>query len=198
MLIVSVTDRKHCVRPLAEQIELICRGGADAVVLRERDLGRAEYMELAHLIMDICKSFGTEFIAHGGAERAEELGADGAWMTFAELEEKGRPAHMKAVVSVHSLLEAADACRLGADMLVFGNVCETSCKPGKPAAGFGALREVCASSSVPVLAIGGMDAPAARLAAEAGAAGVCLMSGLMSADDPETIVAGIRASSGRR
>lgn len=198
MLIFSVTDRNRCVRPLAEQAELICRGGADAVVLRERDLSRAEYMKLAHQIMDVCRSFGTEFIAHGGADRAEELRADGAWMTFAEFSGNGRPVHGKAVVSVHSLREAEIACGLGADMLVFGNVCETSCKPGKPAAGFDALREICASSGVPVLAIGGMDVQTAGRAAEAGAAGVCLMSGLMSADDPGAVIAGIRASSGRR
>lgn len=38
MKIISVTDRKNCIRPLEEQVELICKAGVDMVVLREKDM----------------------------------------------------------------------------------------------------------------------------------------------------------------
>jgi thiamine-phosphate pyrophosphorylase len=60
----------------------------------------------------------------------------------------------------------------GADYLLFGTVFPSEGKPdGHPVAGLEALRQACARSPVPVLAIGGMNE--ARIAAirDAGAAG---------------------------
>ncbi len=61
MDIVSVTDRRNSLRPLPEQVELICGAGADMVVLREKDLPIDEYRALAKTIQRICCSYGTEF-----------------------------------------------------------------------------------------------------------------------------------------
>jgi len=59
--------------------------------------------------------------------------------------------------SIHSLdsLEGARASE-GADCLIFGPVWETESHPGREPAGIGALREVAAATTIPVIAIGGV------------------------------------------
>ena len=59
--------------------------------------------------------------------------------------------------SVHSREEAVAVSAAGAlDFLIFGTVFESASKPGRPAAGVEALREVTTATSLPVLAVGGM------------------------------------------
>ncbi len=56
--------------------------------------------------------------------------------------------------SIHSL-EAARTSE-GADCLIFGPVWDTASHPGREPAGIDALREVAATATVPVIAIGGV------------------------------------------
>jgi thiamine-phosphate pyrophosphorylase len=73
--------------------------------------------------------------------------------------------------SVHSVESARRAAGEGADYLIFGPVFATESHPGREARGLAALREVTAAVSIPVLAIGGIDAARAEACGEAGAAG---------------------------
>ncbi|WP_338198299.1 thiamine phosphate synthase, partial [Candidatus Nephthysia bennettiae] len=73
--------------------------------------------------------------------------------------------------SVHSAEAARQAAMEGADYLVFGPVFATASHPGRPGRGVAGLEEVAAAVSIPVLAIGGVDAERARTCREAGAAG---------------------------
>jgi thiamine-phosphate pyrophosphorylase len=84
-------------------------------------------------------------------------------------------------VSVHSVLEAQEAISLGATYLTAGHIFSTDCKKGVPPRGLDFLREICSLSPVPVYAIGGihLDSEQIRMVEECGAAGVCIMSGMM-------------------
>jgi thiamine-phosphate pyrophosphorylase len=75
-----------------------------------------------------------------------------------------------------------EAQRLGCSYLVAGNIYETDCKQGLPGRGLDFLQAACQASALPVYAIGGITP--ARLAAvlAAGAAGACVMSGLMQGE----------------
>jgi thiamine-phosphate pyrophosphorylase len=73
--------------------------------------------------------------------------------------------------SVHSVEAARQAAEEGADYLIFGPVFATSSHPGRSPAGMAALSEVTAAVTIPVLAIGGVDAERAKACREAGAAG---------------------------
>ena len=91
-------------------------------------------------------------------------------------------------VSVHSREEAVYAERRGADYLIAGHIFLTDCKKGVPARGLDFLKEICASVEIPVFAIGGMNLEHGRMAMEAGASGVCMMSELMESDEPGEII----------
>jgi len=75
--------------------------------------------------------------------------------------------------SVHGVDEAARVSDEGGlDYLLFGSVFSTASKPGVAPAGVGVLTEVVESTTLPVLAVGGITANTAHGLAATGAAGV--------------------------
>ena len=85
----------------------------------------------------------------------------------------GRAAGFLVGVSCHSVVEAREAERDGADYMHFGPVFETPSKRkfGKPQ-GVEKLREVCRAVRIPVLAVGGIDEGKIEECLKAGATGM--------------------------
>lgn len=86
--------------------------------------------------------------------------------------------------SVHSVKEAIDAERQGADYLIYGHIFASNSKPGLAPRGLKKLREVSQSTSIPVIAIGGITPENTRDVLETGASGIAVLSGILLADDP--------------
>ena len=82
-------------------------------------------------------------------------------------------------VSVHTVEEAINAERLGADGLIAGHIFVTDCKKGLAPRGLDFLKEVCDAVSIPVFAIGGIDDSNSDIVRLAGAQGECRMSWYM-------------------
>lgn len=95
-------------------------------------------------------------------------------------------------VSVHGLDEARAAIEAGADYVTFGHVHPTSSKPGSTPAGIERLAEVVEGVEAPVLAVGGIDASNVDEVMSAGAAGVAVISALLSAPDPRSATLRLR------
>ncbi|GGH77747.1 thiazole tautomerase (transcriptional regulator TenI) [Pullulanibacillus pueri] len=91
---------------------------------------------------------------------------------------------LKVGVSVHQLSEALYYQETGADYLFFGNVYETTCKPGLAGKGLETLSAIITSVSIPVIAIGGVIPARVPELFEQGASGMAVMSGIMEAKDP--------------
>lgn len=97
--------------------------------------------------------------------------------------------------SIHSVEEAVEAESLGAAYLTAGHIYATDCKKGVPPKGLTFLREVCERVTIPVYAIGGIGLEYSELEHgkrravpeegkmqeiyAQGAAGACIMSGMM-------------------
>ncbi|MCQ2078845.1 MAG: thiamine phosphate synthase [archaeon] len=188
MKVIAVTDRKRCIRGLMEQVRLIVEAGADMVVLREKDLDHDEYLALASEVRAVCEDNGVEFCINTFSDIASEMGVDTVWIPYHDLVENGRPGIGRVGVSVHSEREAYDASDRGADFVVYGNVFETTCKPGLEGRGFDEIRMISVNSDIPVYAIGGIDVGNMQQVHDCMVDGVCIMSGFMTADDPSVIV----------
>ena len=87
--------------------------------------------------------------------------------------------------SCHSVEDAVLAEKLGCTYITAGHIFDTDCKKGLLGRGLDFLKNVCAGVSVPVYAIGGISPANISKVREAGAAGACVMSGLMVCEDPE-------------
>ena len=83
--------------------------------------------------------------------------------------------------SVHSVEEAIEAQNLGATYISAGHIFATDCKKGVPPRGLEFLKEVCQAVNIPAYAIGGikLSDEQIKLITDCGAAGGCIMSGMM-------------------
>ncbi len=90
--------------------------------------------------------------------------------------------------SCHSVGDALEAQALGCTYITAGHIFATDCKKGVPPRGLAFLREVCDSVSIPVYAIGGINGENYPQVLQAGAAGACIMSGLMCCENTEEYV----------
>ncbi len=195
--VVCVTNRSLCA-DFPAQLELVAAAEPRAVILREKDLSPQEYRTLAAQAMQICAEHGVPCILHSFTDIAAELGADSIHLPLHML--CGLSAEMKRSfrvigASCHSVADALEAQRQGASYITAGHVFATDCKKGLPPRGLDFLREVCAAVDIPVYAIGGISAENYADVLAAGAAGACVMSGLMTAADPKNYLDRFRKES---
>ena len=89
--------------------------------------------------------------------------------------------HKKIGCSIHSVEEGVEAQKLGASYITAGHIYATDCKKGLAPRGLEFLKKVCESVTIPVYAIGGIDVDGTRRdeVKMCGAAGSCIMSGMM-------------------
>ena len=155
-------------------------GGATLVQLRLKDLSTSELVERGLPFRQLCANTSVTFVVNDDVEAAIALGADGVHLGQSDVgAERARTAGLLLGRSVSTLEQAlaADADYLGA-----GPVWATPSKDdADPPIGLDGLREIAAAVSVPVIAIGGVDASNAAQCVEAGAAGVAVVR---AATDP--------------
>jgi thiamine-phosphate pyrophosphorylase len=178
--LIAVTNRTLCTRDYLTQIERICQQHPHAVLLREKDLSREEYTQLARQVEEICSYYRVPLIIHNFAESAKELHIPRLHLPISQLRQLKKAQEWECLgTSCHSMEQLEEALSLGVTYVFLGNVFETSCKPGVPANGLELLRQVCQRSTVPVYAIGGITPERLPAVLESGAAGGCMMSGFM-------------------
>lgn len=177
---IAVTSRALCQRDYLEQIGRVCAARPRAVLLREKDLSPADYLALAWQVQAVCQRADVPIIIHGHLEAARELGVRRLHLPLPQLRELKNPGEWEQLgTSCHSLEQVEEALALGVTYLFLGNIYETGCKPGLPGKGLELLRQVCARSTVPVYAIGGVCPDRLPELLACGAAGGCMMSGFM-------------------
>lgn len=137
---------------------------------------------LASEVLRLCGQYGTPCILHHFQDVAIRLGARVIHLSMPEFEHMPQQRKIQfdeVGVSIHSAQEAQKAQQLGASYVIAGHIFETDCKKGKEPRGLDFLREVCQSLTIPVYAIGGIHKGNAASCIQAGATGVCMMSGYM-------------------
>ena len=183
--ILSVTSRQLCREPLAERAEKLLQSGVDGIILREKDLDEARYEQLSRQLLKGCAD---HLILHSFPETALRLGVQKLHLPLPVLRtlsvEKRRQFDVLGA-SCHSLSDVREAETLGCTYVTLGHIFATDCKKGLPPRGLALLENVCRETGLPVYAIGGVGRENIRLIREAGAAGACVMSGLMRCEDPK-------------
>ena len=147
-------------------------GGATVVQLRLKGAPTDEVVELGRALGDL----GAELVVNDDVEAALALGVGVHLGQGDPGIERARDAGIPLGISVTKRREAAVAEFSGATYVGAGPIWETPSKPdAAPAIGLDGLRDVCLSVSIPVVAIGGIDASNAAECIHAGAAGVAVI-----------------------
>lgn len=193
--ILCVTNRLLCGEDFLKRIERIAACGPAGIILREKDLPQQQYRELAVRVMEICEKHNVMCILHSFTEAAAALSADAIHMPLPLLREmtEAEKALFKVLgASCHSPAEAAEAEKLGCSYITAGHVFETDCKKDLPPRGIRFLTEICDAVRIPVFGIGGINGGNIESVRASGAAGACIMSGLMKCSDPAEFLAGLQ------
>ena len=191
MLLYAVTDRAWVGRQsLYEQVESALKGGATCVQLREKELDDEAFLDEAIRIRALCKQYGVPFFINDNVDIAVKCHADGIHVGQDDME-AGRVREivgddMMIGVSVHSVEEALEAVKNGADCLGVGAVFSTSTKSDADVLPMETLRDICAAVDIPVVAIGGIGKDNISSLAHTGVDGVALVSAVFSARDIES------------
>jgi thiamine-phosphate pyrophosphorylase len=154
----------------------VAADGATVIQWRLKDVPTLEVVERGRSTRSLCARHGVDFVVNDDVEAALMLGADGVHLGRSdEGAERAKELGLVLGLSAASLDEARAAAEL-ADYIGAGPVWATPSKPdADPPIGLDGLREICAAVSVPVVAIGGIDASNAADCIGAGAAGVAVI-----------------------
>jgi thiamine monophosphate synthase len=184
--LVVVTNRHQAGRRgLAAVVAAAVEGGARWILLRDRDLPAPERRALRARLEPIVAGAGGILGDAGDAGDAPVR-----HLAAAEPFPVPRPALVGR--SCHTPVELDGAAAEGCDYAFLSPVYETSSKPGYgPPIGPARLAAWCAATTLPVYALGGIDAGRAGDCRRAGAAGVAVMGAVMGAGDPAAVTAGL-------
>jgi thiamine-phosphate pyrophosphorylase len=159
-----------------ETARLAVDGGATVVQWRLKNLPRVEVVERGRATRSLCARHGVTFVVNDDVEAALMLGADGVHLGRADEGASRARDHGLLLGLSAASLEEARAVADQADYIGAGPVWETPSKPdADPAIGLDGLREICAATTIPVVAIGGIDPGNAGECIRAGAAGVAVI-----------------------
>ena len=164
-LVADLATARRAVAAGATVVQLRVKAGTDEIV--ERGTGFA--------------GLGVTFIVNDDVDAALGLGADGVHLGQGDLgAERARAA---GLLVGRSAATPAQAAALDADYVGAGPVWASPSKEdADPPIGLEGLRAIVAAASVPVVAIGGVDAANAADCIRAGAAGVAV---IRAATDPD-------------
>jgi thiamine-phosphate pyrophosphorylase len=185
-----VTDRSQTGgRDLLYVLEQALDGGVKAIQLREKDLSARELFLLAEKAHHLCRAHGAALFINDRVDVALAADADGVQLGGTSMPvtvARSLLGQQKIIgASTHSLQEAKEAERNGANFILFGPVHFTASKAGYGAPqGLRALKAVVDNTSLPVYAIGGIKPENIASTMAVGIRGVALISAVMSADNP--------------
>lgn len=177
---------KECVS-LAEAVEQAVMGGATIVQLREKNRSEEEIIEMAKELKPVCHRYNVPLVINDSIRIAYKAGADGVHLglTDGDIIYARRVLGEKAIIgaTAHNLHEAQAAWAAGADYLGCGAVFGSPTKKNTVPLSVEELKRICTQISIPVVAIGGINAENAMKLKDSGIEGIAVVSALFSQND---------------
>jgi thiamine-phosphate pyrophosphorylase len=183
-----VTMAAHSPAQVLDVVRAACAGGAGVIQLRRKGDDGLETLRLAERCRAVTADAGVLFVVNDRLDVAMAAGADGVHLGQDDLSVAvARRLWPGRIVgqSTHSVEQAMQAEREGADYIGVGPVHATPTKPGRPAVGLEYVRAASARVRIPWFAIGGIDAGNVAAVIAAGARGVAVVRAVCDAHDVE-------------
>ena len=188
LLLYAVTDRAWTGKQsLDEQVEEALQGGVTLVQLREKRLSKEQLIEEARRITALCHRYGVPLIVNDDYEAALAAGADGVHVGIEDTPVaaiRARAGKDFIIGATAKTVEQAQrAEREGADYLGVGAVFPSPTKQSAIRITNEQLREICASVTIPAVAIGGITQKNVASLKGSDMAGIAVVSAIFGADD---------------
>ncbi|WP_069987313.1 thiamine phosphate synthase [Massilioclostridium coli] len=188
LLLYAVTDRSWLGdHDLVDQVEETILAGTTIVQLREKELSDKDFLAEAVKIQSVCQKHNIPFIINDNLEVAIACGADGIHVGQSDLaanQVRERLGKDKIIgVSAQTVEQAILAEQMGANYLGVGAVFSTSTKLDASDVSFDTLKQICKAVSIPVVAIGGINAHNLLQLSGSGVNGVAVVSAIFAQND---------------
>ncbi len=167
----------HCIVEGPGTARAAAEGGATVIQLRLKGVPTLALVERGRPVAEVAREKGITFVVNDDVEAALALNADGVHLGRGDQgKELAQAAGLLLGISATSVYEAIAAVEQGAAYVGAGPVWPTPTKTdaGSPI-GIDGLAAICEAVSVPVVAIGGIDASNAGDCIRAGATGVAVV-----------------------
>lgn len=184
-----ITDGCRSADQVASMMRLIGQY-IDVLHIREKQLSAAELYAFMCTVSERGGWQPDKIAVNDRVDAAVLLGAATVQLTSRslplQLVKRAFP-KLRCGASVHSMQEALEAERAGADYVLFGHLYDSASKPGCPPRGLARLEELSHGLSIPIIALGGIQPCHVQDIRRAGAAGIAVMSGIWQAEHPAAI-----------
>ena len=190
MLLYAVTDQMWLKdgEKLADVVESVLKNGATFLQIREKDLAEDAFEAEAERLKTLCAQRGVPFVVNDSVEIALRCDADGVHVGQSDI--KGRD--IRSLIGPDKILgisagtveEAIAAEKAGADYIGVGAVFGTSTKKNARNLTVEKLREIANAVSIPVVAIGGINARNLMELRGSGVDGVAVVSAIFCVVNP--------------
>ena len=188
LLLYAITDRRNLDKKVFfEKIEEALQGGVTILQLREKELDEDSFINEAIEVKNICRKHGIPLIINDNVNVALKSGADGVHVGIEDMpiDEIRRTVPDSFIIGAtcKTVEQAQSAERLGADYMGVGAVFPSPTKKNAVRITREQLKEICASVSIPAVAIGGISLENVDELKGGGMSGIAVVSAVFSADD---------------
>lgn len=170
-------------------VEAACKGGATLIQLREKNKSTREYMDLALATHEITKRYGVPLIIDDRVDVALAIDAEGVHVGQTDMPVKIARQLMgpdKIIgATTKTVPQALEAYEQGADYLGVGAIYPTTTKVVTILTSVDTLKQIVKAVPIKVNAIGGLNKDNIDVLKGSGIAGICAVSAIMKAADPE-------------
>jgi len=168
----------------ADVTQALIDGGVDVIQVRAKELSHAKRVELTRAVISAVGRHEVPVIVNDDIDAARETGAAGVHLgqeDFAAVTREQLTGLRIIGISTHSLPQAQQAERDGADYIGVGPVFATGTKPGVKPVGVELVRQVAGEIEIPFFAIGGITLENIDSVLAAGATRVAVVSAILNA-----------------
>ena len=183
----SYTEQEFLAR-----VKSALQGGVDLIQLREKERTTREYIALAQKVHELSKQFAVPLIIDDRVDVALASGAEGVHLGQSDMQiDTARKIVGEDFIigaTTKTVEQALEAYEQGADYLGVGAIYPTTTKVKTVLTSTETLDKICKTVPIPVNAIGGLNKDNIDVLKGIGIAGICAVSAIMKAADPELAV----------
>ena len=173
-------------------------GGVDLIQLREKERTTREYIDLAQKVHALAKQFNVPLIIDDRIDVALAAHTEGVHLGQSDMPVKTAREILGDDIIIgataKTVEQALEAFEQGADYLGVGAIYPTTTKVKTVLTSTQMLDKICKAVPIPVNAIGGLNKDNIDVLKGIGISGICAVSAIMKAPDPENAVKELSAA----
>lgn len=176
--ILGITQAGDDIAGFLPKLDHALTQGLKLIQVREKQLTGSALSEFALAVVNRAHAAHARVIINADATLAQQIQADGVQLTAAQLAAIGTRPNLALVgASCHNAAELDLAEQLGCDYALLSPVLPTASHPGAPTLGWKQFASLTSNRSIPIYALGGLNAADLELAQQHGAHGIALLRG---------------------